>query len=265
MNIQELYDRENLSYKEYVAYLKDKYGDVVDDYYREKSYNRLLNGEIKQPTKGKFSRTVDGLITHHIKEDEYLNLSNIEWIKAFQYPYEAQAKENLVYCNLIEHAWLHMLIAEETDNKFGLPGLWVFIVPTIEDSYISEYVPAGAWRRNVYESSYLTKEEAEHFIGYLEKRVPVNHNLPQLLDDKWIDDKYPNVGKISINNKSPREKILTELFDRKYAPQFKPPKTFKDFKEFKINEFRDDLLQELDDLVKNLDDWRDDYYKPDKQ
>ena len=34
---------------------------TIDDYYREKSYERFLNNEIKHITKGKYSRTNDGV------------------------------------------------------------------------------------------------------------------------------------------------------------------------------------------------------------
>lgn len=33
-----------------------------------------------------------------------------------------QQKENLVYCNLLEHLILHGLIAKETKNKLGIGG-----------------------------------------------------------------------------------------------------------------------------------------------
>ncbi len=41
------------TYWQAVAYLLNKYGAVTDDYYKEKSYTRFLNGEIKKYFKRK--------------------------------------------------------------------------------------------------------------------------------------------------------------------------------------------------------------------
>lgn len=58
MNIKERYlELLTKSYEEAVQILLKKYGKAKDDYYRENSYNRFLNGEIKSITKGKYSRT----------------------------------------------------------------------------------------------------------------------------------------------------------------------------------------------------------------
>lgn len=44
-------------------------------------------------------------------------------IKVQQYPYASQQKTRLVYCNLIEHAILHALIAIESKQEFGYAEL----------------------------------------------------------------------------------------------------------------------------------------------
>lgn len=69
------------SYAEAVAQLKEKYGMVEDDYFREKSYERFLNGKIKFPEKGNFSKTALGLYCHHINENHHEHLADLEWIK----------------------------------------------------------------------------------------------------------------------------------------------------------------------------------------
>lgn len=56
------------SYEEANEVLLQKYGPAQDDYFREASYQRFMNGEIKSITKGKFSRTSEGLYCHHIDE-----------------------------------------------------------------------------------------------------------------------------------------------------------------------------------------------------
>ena len=50
----------NMSYEEAIHYLLNKYGEVSDDYFKEKSYARFLRGEIKTITKGKYSKTSEG-------------------------------------------------------------------------------------------------------------------------------------------------------------------------------------------------------------
>ena len=96
------------TYSQAVAYLLNKYGAVTDDYYKEKSYTRFLNGEIKSISKGKYTRASEGLYCHHISEDKFQNLSDLRFISEFKYSYNVQKKENLVYCDLIEHLILHL-------------------------------------------------------------------------------------------------------------------------------------------------------------
>ena len=67
------------TYSQAVAYLLNKYGAVTDDYYKEKSYTRFLNGEIKSISKGKYTRASEGLYCHHISEDKFQNLSKIHF------------------------------------------------------------------------------------------------------------------------------------------------------------------------------------------
>ena len=50
-----------MNYEEAVELLLQKYGPAQDDYFREYSYQRFMNGEIKNITRGKASRTNEGL------------------------------------------------------------------------------------------------------------------------------------------------------------------------------------------------------------
>lgn len=69
-------------------------------------------------------------------ENEYENISNKEYIAHYKYPYEYHHKENLVYCDLIEHLILHALITKETNGDRGFKGLVEFLIPTAEEWYI---------------------------------------------------------------------------------------------------------------------------------
>lgn len=87
-----------------VEYLLKKYGAVTDDYFINKNCR----------SKGKFSRTKDGLFCHHIYEYEYPLICNPDI--ACCLPYELQLKENLCYCNILEHLILHIKIDDEYRN-----------------------------------------------------------------------------------------------------------------------------------------------------
>ena len=123
----------NLEYDNAVQSLIKKYGAALDDYFKESSYNKFLNGEVKSPTKSKTSRTKDGLYCHHIHidEDKFLNLGNNDFILVKKPDFKYQTKDRLVYCNLIEHLILHAIITKKTNGEFGTPGLIVFLIPKV--------------------------------------------------------------------------------------------------------------------------------------
>ncbi len=100
MTREELLYEIGLSYKDLVDYLINKYGAAQHNYY--------VTEECKSRSR-KVPRTDEGLICHHIREDMGGNLS--EKHSALAQPYEWQLKENLVYCNLLEHLLLHIKIA----------------------------------------------------------------------------------------------------------------------------------------------------------
>ena len=161
----------NLTYEEVTDYLKKKYGEVIDDYFREKSYLRFINGEIKSISKGKYSRAKEGLYCHHIYEDEYLNLSNQDFIRSFEYDFEYQRKENLVYCDLFEHIILHALIMMKTNSELGLPGYVNYLKPKIQEWYLDEIDPKPFWMKQCKERAYLPTYLAEDLLSKIEEKL----------------------------------------------------------------------------------------------
>ncbi|WP_025082992.1 hypothetical protein [Latilactobacillus fuchuensis] len=161
----------NLGYTEAVDLLLNKYGASQDDYYREKSYLRFFNGEIKNITKGKATRTKEGLYCHHIFENQYAMLTDSDALLEQQVPFSAQKKENLVYCDLIEHLILHALIAKETERHFGYAGYVVHLDPMVGDWYINKNVPELEWEKNCYSKAFLTSNEAEELLNRVDKFV----------------------------------------------------------------------------------------------
>ena len=95
------------NYREACKFLQKKYdklGFVRKDYYHVNPKDGHL---IK--TSG-IGHGKEGLQYHHIKEDTVPSLSDKN--VAAHNPIEYQKAENMCYCNLLEHAWLHILITE---------------------------------------------------------------------------------------------------------------------------------------------------------
>lgn len=158
----------NMTYSEAVAYLLNKYGPVKDNYFNEKSYQCFLNGEIKSISKGKYARTSEGLYTHHVDENRAENLSDLRFIRHYQYPFSMHRKDRLVYADLIEHLILHAIIAKETDGRFGEKGYSVFLAPNVDQWFISKKMPEPEWMKAVYRRSFLTKEEAKRLLEQID-------------------------------------------------------------------------------------------------
>ena len=132
----------NYTYIEYCNYLQKKYGKPKADYFTPNWSKRNL------------SRTNEGLIIHHIKEDRAIMLSNVEFAK--KQPYEYQSVDNLTYCDYLEHLFLHILICEypaKDRNKkeaVGIGGVINFLVPELNDLY-SGCETKQQWRKNCHE------------------------------------------------------------------------------------------------------------------
>lgn len=116
------------------------------DYFNEQSFNNLKhrnfrtkNGKYRLPNyntkRSKYKS--DGLILHHFYENKFPNLSYLSSIRQHS-DFLYQRKENLVYCNLLEHLILHALIFKETKNeKLGIGG-YKSLPSQIEKLYLVE-------------------------------------------------------------------------------------------------------------------------------
>lgn len=162
------------TYDEVVQYLLEKYGPSDYDYFSEKSYKKFLNNEINSITKGKYSRTSEGLYCHHIDEYNHENLSNIDYIREFKYPFNLQKKDRLVYCDLLEHAILHALIAKETNLEFGLSGYQLCISKLIKDWYINTSSKPNfkrEYNNKIYDRAYLNPEDALELLTNINNTI----------------------------------------------------------------------------------------------
>jgi superfamily II DNA or RNA helicase len=99
-------------YRESSKFLQDKYGHE-HDYFRLNPDGTLkISDKTGLPIKNtKVGRGAEGLQYHHIREDIVPSLSTAE--NAMRAPAEYQKAENMCYGNLLEHAWEHILIAEQ--------------------------------------------------------------------------------------------------------------------------------------------------------
>ena len=204
------------NYDKAIEILFEKYGAAEDDYFSKKSYERFFKGEIKQITKGKFSRSVDGLECHHIDENKFLHMTNMDCIKDQSIPFESHQKEKLVFCDVIEHAILHILIAKETSLDLGTPGYIVFLRPKIQDWYLDKIIPQKRKHHiNSYHKAYIKAEEASELLEIMD-------NILFVEGEKIQQEKREKIKKIikkgnfkSLNNDSPRSEIVRAMYDLK--------------------------------------------------
>ena len=143
MNIAEYEIVKDLNYLQYCDYLQNKYGIGLYDY-MTKAWNK----------NSKCSRTKEGLVAHHKYEDHAILLSTKEY--AMKNPFKWQKAENIVYCDILEHLFLHILICESpAKNKnvnevVGIGGITNFIVPELNDVY-SGWVSRQQWQINCHQ------------------------------------------------------------------------------------------------------------------
>lgn len=142
MNMVEYNQVCDMTYLEYCDYLQNKYG-IGKCNYMSKNYN-------KNP---KVTRTKEGLIAHHKMEDRAIMLSHKDF--AMKCPIEWQYKENIVYCDYLEHLLLHTLICkypspEKLENNIVGEGGVVFISSELNDVY-SGFKTNQEWRKTCYD------------------------------------------------------------------------------------------------------------------
>lgn len=173
-----------MTYDEIIRVLLSSHGQVLDNYYKEKSYNRFLKGEIVTITRGKYMRTQEGLYTHHILENKFENLANLKYIKHYKYPFAYQTRNKLVYADLIEHLILHAIITKETNGNFGINGYEVFLKPMVLEWYTTKMIPKPVWMKAAYARSYLAPSQTKRLIHAIDTGPLSQYNLAQETREK---------------------------------------------------------------------------------
>lgn len=177
MNLKEYEKVQDYSYLEYCDYLQQKYGVGLCDYMRP--------SWTKNP---KVTRTKDGLYVHHKYEDHAIMLGNPEFAK--KNPYEWQKKENLIYCDLLEHLLLHQLICEwpskdrNVHEQVGIGGIVNFIVPELNDVY-SGWVSKMAWQNSCHS---VIINDKEVYLRIIKRYKDFHNNNPIIV--KWLLKSY---------------------------------------------------------------------------
>ena len=191
--------KQEINYDNYCDYLKNKYGLVRGSYFQKEA-----------------SRKKEGLFIHHIREDVVENLSTKKI--AMENDENYQNAENLVYCDYLEHLFLHDLIWEKVvghnNNAFndydiyGLKGAIQYIIPNVTDFYCGE-------KTSTINEAYYSriKNDKDVFLELLDK-YDLNC-LFSFTDGKWKREKYLKVRCVEndmvFSNCEDAEKYLSEI------------------------------------------------------
>lgn len=211
---EEYLDLLTKNYDEAVGVLLKKYGESEDDYFREKSYERFLNGEIKSIARGKYSRSAEGLECHHIDEDKFHNLTGLRAILEQRPPYKHHKKDRLVFSDVVEHAILHTLIAKETTLEFGLDGYLFFISPKIREWYIDEIIPEKSKHHIAcYHKSYLKPDEALEIIEKMDNIIETEWNRMEKEKQEKLNKVVQEGNYKRLNKDSTRDELDRALYN----------------------------------------------------
>lgn len=156
-----------MTYNDYVNFLKKKYGVVPKDYF-------YVNRKGEFTKTGGISRGKDGLYIHHVYECYFLGLSDptmytLQCLKPDDKLKDAQKAENLVYCNLLEHLILHTKIGLEYHRGSEHVGI-NFITGDLNRLYelgdqnlieLTYKAPSQRWKQTVYK---LIKDDYDIYV-----------------------------------------------------------------------------------------------------
>lgn len=195
MNLREYNKVKGMSYLKYCKYLQNKYGIPKNNFFRP---NWTPVNSIK--------RTSEGLYIHHVMEDHSIMLGRKEY--AIQNPYEWQMARNLLYCDMLEHLLLHILICEnphkdKKQNHFvGFGGAINYLVPELNDVY-SGWVTKQDWRLKTHKV--ILKDKNVYFE--LIKRF--KRDFPDFCD--MLYHSFTETFPISYWSKENDKKLINEL------------------------------------------------------
>ena len=124
------------------------------------------------------------MFCHHIDEDKQILISNPDAVRVYDIPFEYQKKDRLVYCTLIEHAVLHLLIAAETygkrgsDQSLGVQGYMYYIRPNILSWLVYANEPKAKWSIDCWNAVRMEPSKAKRLVKEMDKFLL--HNYPSI-------------------------------------------------------------------------------------
>lgn len=178
MNLEEYQKVKNYDYDKYCKYLQEKYGIPQGSYFLTNSF-KSKNTKI---TRGK-----EGLFIHHIKEDETIMLSTPEY--AVGSPFEFQEGYNLVYCDFLEHLFLHILIVEKRPLGYGQfavgqGGIENFIMPELNDLY-SGWLPKQPYKIVCFN---LIKDNKQLYFELIKRYYHLYLNRDKMIKENKLEN-----------------------------------------------------------------------------
>lgn len=216
MDLQEYNKVKELKYLEYCDYLQKKYRIGKCDY-MTKSWN--LNPKCK--------RTSEGLVAHHKYEDHAIMLSTK--IFAMLNPFEWQKAENIIYCDYLEHLFLHILICENPSKEknrtedIGTGGIVNFIAPELNDLY-SGWETKQQWRKNMHDK---VKNDKTVYLALIKRfknfqkimidlkvQIQINNKLAEIISDRTISQEKSKEIQQKLQNDSFVEKLKNDVFEK---------------------------------------------------
>ena len=159
-----------MSYFEVIEYLLAKYGPV--------KYSYTNNAKNKGNERG--------LFVHHI--DEYrISALSTSWAKK-AYP-ECQKPARLVFCNLLEHFLLHLIIVRDflKNSDISVGGIGQYIYPDLYQYFVHNHC-----KNNISINFYTAIEGSnEAFIALQTEYFNLKHNVEHYLKESYFDDGKP--------------------------------------------------------------------------
>ena len=189
---------------------------------------------------------------------------------------------DLVFCDLIEHSILHVLIMKEhpidvtnTEEYFinRSQGYEVYLLPIIEDWYIKKQLPSREWMVNCFNKAFLNPDDTLEIINEMNNTAKIDlypktikeyHIAEKMKEDKLKREmnKYIRLrqkraeedlkilieSSRNLNSQSSRETIVWSYYSLKY----KSICTFETYKKEVMKYTKDYILTEMKEYLENL-------------
>ncbi len=183
------------TYDSYCEFLKKKYGEAPEDYFVVKPSvkkahprkRKLSYSDMKKNLR--ITRGNEGLYVHHIMEKEVDMLCDLDHCEIMDVPIGYHSAEQLVYCDLLEHLLLHILIEKDGYRDVGSSGgIFIFMGPELNDIY-SGFTTSQAWKQKAYS---LVKGQEKDYIDLIHAFI---NDFPNDLEPEIFCSSFNHIDK----------------------------------------------------------------------